>query len=186
MNRWLIGCFILFFSSSLFAKGDRGEQFYIGVGAYQLNASGEVDDIQLDDSDSSAAVFVGYKLSYFFAVEVGYYDLGSYSDTKYLPAPYNITVDVDYEVDAWTLGFNLILPLKVVDLYAKLGTAAVNKESSVSNDIFLDNDNSLETYVGLGGNLNITSHIDVYAEYSRYFADEVDIDTVGAGVRLLF
>jgi hypothetical protein len=172
--------------SATHALADDG-QVYIGIGAYQASVDGKVngnaEQYRLDDSDNTLGVLLGYKLSAFFAVELGYYDLGHYRQQTTAPNGFT-QVDLDYDVSAFSLGVNAILPLKIIDLYAKLGSTAVNKEVSVSST-FLDNDNSLETYVGVGGNINIGHHVEIFAEYSRFFAAE-DVDVVGAGLRILF
>lgn len=182
MYKFILIFFISFLSFPAFSEG---EQAFFSVAGYQLRTDGNVDGNNLDDSRTSPAIFLGYKFSHFLSVDVGYYDMGRFTDTATVAAQ---EVDLNYDVTAVAMGINAILPLKVIDLYAKLGSAAVRKKSSVdgpSGEIFLDNDNSMETYVGFGGNINLGDHIEVYAEYTRFFAD-INIDAAGLGVRLLF
>lgn len=187
----------LFFFTVLFlftghASAEDEAQLYLAAGVYQASVDGKVggnvEQYRLDDSDNALGVFLGYKLSPFFAVELGYYDLGHYRQQRTAANGFT-PVDVDYDVSAFSLGVNAILPLKIIDLYAKLGSTAVNKEISGTlangSSTFLDNDNSLETYIGFGGNINLGHHVEIFVEYNRFFAD-VDVDTVGTGLRILF
>jgi len=160
---------ILFSLASSFVAADN-EQLYIGVGAYEANIDGDFDG--LDDDDTTAAAFLGYKFSKMFAIEAGYYDLGDYSGRN-----------VDVEVDAFSLAGALILPLAIFDIYAKAGIAYINVD--VDAGARSDDDSDSEAFAGVGANINLGRHIDLYAEY-LYFDTDIDVDTLGLGVRFLF
>jgi len=150
--------------------------FYIGAGAYVSNVDDDIENIDIDEDDVVPAVFVGYKPFSFLAFEGGYYDLGDYSDTI------NGT-RVSAEMDAFTLGANAILPLTFMDLYGKIGAAYVDADLQAGN--YEDDGSSTEIYYGVGGNINITQFVDIYIEYILFDTD-VEVDMLGAGVRLEF
>ena len=164
---------ILFVLASSFAIAD-GEQLYIGIGAYETSIDGDFDNIDIDDDDTTAAAFLGYKFSKMFAIEAGYYDLGDHSGNN-----------IDAEVDAFSLAGALILPLAIFDIYAKAGIAYINIDWKNKINNRSDDDSDSEAFAGVGANINLGRHIDLYAEY-LYFDTDIDVDTLGLGVRLLF
>ena len=150
------------FHSSAIADG-----FYLGVGAYQTEASLS----SFDDEDETLGFLVGYHLIdsniFLLSAELGSYDLGDYSGDGN-----------DIDADAISLSLNAGLPVgPFIELYGKLGVADV----SVSvNDKDFDGS---ENFLGVGVALDIFDTIDIYLEYLE-FDTEVDSEMVGAGIKL--
>lgn len=140
---------------------------YFGGGIYVSEA--ETDD--LHEADETTGFQVGYTLVdsnfFMFAVEIGAYDLGDYSDDG-----------IDVEAEALGLGVVATLPLgPFIELYGKIGSAEVEVEI---NDESFD---GTEAYYGAGIAFDIVDTIDIYLEYLE-FDTEVDSRSVGVGIRL--
>jgi len=134
---------------------------YLGGG---LNVASLEADLE-DDSDTVLSAFVGWKPINFFAVEVGYYELGSYDDV---------------DIDMFTVAGVGILPLAILDIYGKVGLADVSISGA-------DVDEDSDPFFAVGANINITSLIDLYLEVQRISVSEgADVDLLGAGVRFVF
>ena len=137
---------------------------YVGGGIYSAN----VNEGQLDDSDTVPAFFFGWKPIDFLAVEAGYYKLGDFSSNL-----------VSMEANAYTVAAVGSIPLWVIDFYGKIGLAAVDY------DINNLGDTKTDPFFGVGGAINLGDSIDIYAEFIR-FETEVDIDIIGVGIRYQF
>jgi hypothetical protein len=168
----------LFMSSSLFAFNATADM-YIGGGVYASNVDQSIRGNSLDDDDTVPALFVGWKPVSFLAVEAGYYDLGEYSVTV---SDGNAKITGD--ADAFTVGVVGILPIWIVDVYAKAGFAYVDYELSALQQ-FTDDGSSTDAYGGVGVNINLGGAVDIYAEY-LVFDSEIEVDMLGLGVRLQF
>ncbi|MBC2604761.1 outer membrane beta-barrel protein [Pelagicoccus albus] len=157
--------------------------FYVAGGVYSASVEESFDavsDLDLDDNDTVPALFFGVSFMDHFAVEAGYYDLGSYSS------------QLDNEVitaDSEALAVNVVGSFKVVklfDLYGKFGLAHVTSDLEFNSDtIEAFDDSSTDPYYGVGANLNVGQNIDIYAEYVR-FASDLEVDLGGVGIRFHF
>jgi opacity protein-like surface antigen len=159
---------ILIFSAAANADG-----FYIGAGVYETSVSFDA----LDDDDYTPAAFVGYQFLdtnfLMLSGELGYYDLGDYSDDA-----------LSVESSAFTLAGVAYLPIgPFFEVYAKAGIAAVRVD--VETPGAKDNFDDEEAFGGVGFSFDILDTIDLYAEYLK-FDTEVDSEMLGIGVRLDF
>lgn len=160
----LILCGLLVLGGPTIASADG---LYFGGGIYVSQA--ETDD--LHEADETMGFQVGYTLIdsnfFMFAVELGAYDLGDYSDDG-----------IDVEAEALGIGAVATLPLgPFIELYGKIGTAEVEVE--VNNESF----DGTEGYYGAGIAFDILDTVDIYLEYLA-FDTEVDSSSVGVGIRL--
>ena len=150
----------------------QADDWYIGAGMYR--ASAEVG--ALDESDTVPAFFVGYNFYdgtlLMLSVEGGYYDLGKVSSGGN-----------SAEASAFTAAGVVSVPFtSFFEFYGKAGVAQVDVK--VTGDQNID-DNSTESFAGVGFGLDILDTVDIYAEYLS-FDTALNSDVVGVGVRLDF
>ena len=141
---------------------------YIGAGAYRSEAQFD----NLDDSDTTTAVFVGYTFIdtiVLLSAELGKYDLGSYRDG-------GDEIDADAVTLAAVVGLG-IGPF--IELYAKTGIAST--DISI-NGLSEDGD---ESFSGVGISFDLLDTLDFYGEYIDFDTD-IDSNMVGVGIRLTF
>lgn len=152
------------FSASSFAD------LYVGGGLYQAMIDDSYGGASVDGDKTTIGVMAGYKPNEYFAVELGHYDLGSYGASDN-----NLGMEVSASGPA--LGIAAILPMSLFDVYAKAGFMFITWTGG--------EDETTEPYYGLGTNINVGKHLDVYVEYMQVAAD-FEADMVGAGIRINF
>ncbi len=145
------------------------EGFYFGGGIYQSEAEYEA----LDETDTTPAAFLGYNFIdsniFMFSAELGYYDLGDYSDG-----------DLNVDADAFTLAAVGTLPVgPFIELFAKVGAAQISGDAN-GKDI-----DGSETFYGAGIGFDFFDTIDIYVEYLE-FDTEIDSRMIGAGIKFDF
>ena len=129
-------------------------------------------------------LFVGYGIMRFFAVEVGYTDLGSPSESFG-----NANFDLDMQLGAvWAIG---ILPATPkLSLYGRLGYSAWDAEfmSSVPPDEpTTGKADGNDLAFGFGISYNITRRLGVQLEWENYEVESANEVTFGSfGVRWTF
>ncbi len=163
------------------AVAETGEGFYVGGGVYNVSVDDSVSFADLDDSDTAAAVFVGYRPIELLGIEVGYFDLGDMSDQTLLGK-------TEFDGQALTLAGVLTFDIGPFGLYGKAGVAYLDTDASLTLNngykIKVD-DSSTEPFGAVGVSLDIWDTLYIYTEYQRIEAD-VDVDMVGVGVRFDF
>jgi hypothetical protein len=167
MNKHIIALTTALLSSFLAITASA--DIYLGAGIYYSS----IDEDGLDESDATPAIYLGWKPIDLIAIELGYYDLGSYEN------------DIqEFEADAITLAAMLTLPTGPINTYAKLGFADASSETSTV--LGKAKNDGTENFVAIGSNLNITSLVDIYIELQNFAIDESDLFMLGAGARLNF
>jgi hypothetical protein len=147
--------------------------FYIGAGIY----SPEAEYSSVSDSDTTPALFLGYQFIdtsiFMFSAEVGYYDLGSYSNGN-----------SKIEADALTLAAVGYLPIgPFFEVYAKAGVSQSNVDYSIAS--ITDDIGGTDGFGGIGMSIDILDTVDIYAEY-LIFDTAVESESVGVGIRFDF
>lgn len=164
-------------SAGAFAAAPPGPYLGAGVGAYTL----DVEDT-FDDSAAMVRGFGGLRLGPYWAVEADYQKLTETEDRI-------AGVDVELDVDAWTLSVRPILPLgEVVDLYGRAGWTWYDAKVTASTpgfDFSLDDSGSEFTWGG-GVDFHLGTMLTLRADWSRIEIDDTDLDIVSAGVLLRF
>jgi OmpA-OmpF porin, OOP family len=162
-------------------------------------------DSELDDSDSSWSLFVGYRILPYLAVEGGYVDLGTagYKASGQVEDEFGI-YDTAITGDISSSGFALsglgILPIgESFEAYARLGvyfgdadidlTVAAEGESLTANE----KEGETEFLWGIGGAYNFSDAWAVRLEYSQFMdigdeelSGEYDVDRWSLGVTWTF
>lgn len=138
---------------------------YIGAGAYSTSV--DVAAPITDDSDVAPALFFGWRPIELVGVEIGYYDLGSYSGT---------------DASAFTLAGLVSMEIGPVGVYAKGGLAQTTIESATFDD------ESADPFGGIGATVDLMDKLYVYGEFLRFTHDDagVDVDVLGVGLRYAF
>lgn len=162
---YLVGALALV---SLFVQAPARADIYLGAGVYKSEAQAK----NLDDDDTTTGFQLGYVLVdsvVILSAELGYYDLGSYSDGG-----------VKADAEAITLGAVASLALgPFFELYGKAGIASADVEVDDKNE------DGEEVYLGAGFAVDVLDTLDIYVEYLE-FDTEVDSNLLGAGIRLQF
>lgn len=160
-----------------------GKGWMIGGGAYYGDLDDwddfdfdniEFEDLHFGGSSFAYNVQVGYRFNKWLSLDATYTDLGSY-DT-------NLEVNGarrEFDVDAFTFGGMLSVPLWILDLYARGGVADWKFDGPLVDD------SGTDPYYGLGLAVNLGGSLDLYAEWVQFdFSSR--LDTLGLGVRWTF
>ncbi len=180
---------------------------FVGQSSFDVPEMDSGFDFNVDDSDTAFKLIGGYQFSEYFAVELGYVDLGefsfNYDDSVTEPEyQYSMSMKVSGAVDGLTLAVVGILPLnEQVNLYAKVGMFSWEGEVSGSgqyqySDIYgtndsdyfseepvTDDDNS--AFYGLGLSYQL-SQLSLHAEYEMYDLDGDDVSLLSIGATYHF
>ena len=167
------------------------------------------DGVQSADSDDSAfgyKLFGGYSLQENIAVELSYINMGEVGANSYASGTFYDLVDNSLdgdlyanaraEVDAFTLGINLGLPISSFatltakgGLYSADTKLAINAGGSISPEQHSRSvdENSTGLHYGFGFNFRIDDHFSVRGEWERLDnieanGGENDVDLHSAGV----
>lgn len=160
--------------------------FFIGgtvgqsdIGAYEFSPGETI--VRNDDSDTAYNVFVGWQFNDYFAVAVGYADLGALNAAGSFDGGeggYSYTDKIEAKAfDASILG---ILPLgkamggqgflSRVSLFAQLGFAQVDQDILYveNGDPWNGSDDGTNFIYGVGINVDVTDHFGVHARWFDY------------------
>jgi hypothetical protein len=157
----------LFTASTAMAKDDG---FYLGasVGAVSIKDKvSDIGDITFDESDFAFKIFGGYQFNGLFALEGGYVDFGSPSDS-------------DIKVEAYGLdAFGVVgIPIGPIRGFAKAGGIYWDAKASAFG--FSGSDDGFDLAAGVGLELELFG-LGVRGEIEYFdFADDVWMYTVGA------
>ena len=167
-----------------FASAD-GVGLMLGGGAYYTQVDDDVDlDYEtiednvkafFDDKSGGYNLAIGWRFNKWIALDAGYWDLGSFNSDRFEDGD-----KAKIEVDTFSLGGIVSVPLWILDLYARGGAAFWDADSrNYSED-------GTDPYYGVGVALNVGGSLDFYLEILRFDLDDTDIDTAGLGVRWTF
>lgn len=140
-----------------------------------------------DTEDTAWKLGGGLQLSPNWGVELQYTDLGSVEGD--VPTGLGI-FEADLDTQGW--GGNLVgtLPFERFHLFGKLGYHRLETEVTVTGLGVSASDSEDEWVVsyGFGAGYELTSNLDIVAEYEMYsdVADEYDVDMLSAGLRYSF
>lgn len=188
--------------------------FYLGLGAGESSFDldgGELDVVVLDalfsqgmvvtsgsssfeDSDTTLALFAGYRFNPYIGVEAGYIDLGAaeYRSTGTVNPPGPVfsapsAVNVDVESTGFTLAALGSFPVgSVVDLHGRIGFFFAQTDLSVAVRVASASGSDTETldsigaFFGVGAGFNFGEHWTVSVDWTRYdnVGDEDEDDDV--------
>jgi len=145
-------------SSSDLARGLQSSGFAVGATTTR-------------DRDNAFKILGGYDFNRYFAAEVNYYDLGTYTFVSNLSP----TRNVGGESELTGLGIDLVATVPLSDNLSGLLRAGLTrariKESfanAVGTGFAYDKDASHETKVGIGLEYEINNNLSIRAEWEKY------------------
>jgi opacity protein-like surface antigen len=172
---------MLFIAATLALAGATTAQaadngFYLGAGVSQAKLdnvgqdfdTGDLDEFEIDET--AFKIIAGFRPLDKLAVEFNYMDLGSASED---------VGGVQFEADAKAYGAYVVglLPIALIDLYAKAGLVHWETEAS-AGDIFDIDDDGTEFAYGAGAQVRLGS-LAARLEYEQFDVENTD------GVELL-
>ena len=165
--------------------------WYIGAGAGVGNLNRSGSDLtgfpngQLDDTDTTYTVRGGFRFSPYWAVELGYYDLGTYAFSGRL---LGATSDVTGSFKAKSVGLSLvgILPIDRLDIYGRIGYARSELKANASANFTPVNvkDKESEATYAVGARYNFGPNWGLFAEWVKN--DKIRVDSYLFGVDFRF
>jgi len=166
--------------------------FYIGAGIGQGSLNRNAAELsglfnaELDDTDTTYTVRAGWRVNPYFAVELGYYDLGRY-DFRGTALPGG-AVYVNGSARAQSVGLSLvgILPINNFDLYGRIGYARsqLKFNGNAFDQTTGREDKQNEATYGVGGRWNATRNWSLFAEWMKN--DKIRVDSYLGGVDYRF
>jgi OOP family OmpA-OmpF porin len=166
--------------------------WYIGAGFGQghLGVNGTdltgLNNAQVDKTDNTYTVRAGWRPSPYWAIELGYYDLGRY---EFHGTAVGSTVDINGRADAKSTGLSLvgIMPIDQFDLYGRIGYARselkLNASANLVTTTFNSKDHQNEATYGVGGRWNFMPNWGVFLEWMKNDKIKVDSYLIGVDVR---
>lgn len=157
--------------------------WYAGLGIGQSNYT----DVQGINSANRRAeawkVYAGYQFNKYIGVEGGYVNLNDLSGR-------NGAVATEIQTDAWALSAVLSYPVtEKISVMGKVGTAFVQDTRDTKNGAALTvrtEEDGYDPVYGLGVSYALFDNMDLRAEWDRYDRDNMNIDLVSAGFRVMF
>jgi OOP family OmpA-OmpF porin len=165
--------------------------WYFGFGAGQghLGVSGEdltgLNNASVGNTETTYTIRTGYRFAPYWALELGYYDLGKYDFHGSSGA-----LNIDGEAKAKSVGLSLvgILPMNQFDLYGRIGYARselkVNASSALTPTPVNAKDKQNEATYGVGGHWWWGPNGGVFVEWMKN--DKIDIDSYLIGLDFRF
>jgi OOP family OmpA-OmpF porin len=159
-----------------------------GIGRGNLNMSGTeltgLNNAQIDDSDTTYTLRTGFRFNPYFALELGYYDLGQYTFSGR-----SGTVNVTGSAKAKSYGLSAvgILPLaEQFELYGRVGIASSELKANANATLVTANatDRQSEATYGVGARWFVNRNWGVFAEWMKN--DKIKVDSYMAGVDFRF
>ena len=159
-----------------------------GAGVGNLSKSGQdisgLSNVQIDDTDTTYTVRLGYRLNNYFAIEGGYYDLGTYAFSNN-----GGTTAISGSAKAKSFGLSAvgIAPLSnVFELYARLGIEQSEIKANANTALLTASESDKQTGAtyGIGGRYLFTKQFGVFAEWMKN--DKIEVDSYLIGVDFRF
>lgn len=165
-------------AEGFYVAGDIGEskiQFDIG------------DDYSLSKTDTTYSLGIGFDINKFFAVEVGFRDLGTLKEDG---DDYDFSWSTKLDTTAIQASVVGKLPVSdVFDIYGRLGFAKLDMDYKYSEDNGYresSSESENKAFFGVGASYSITPEFAIRAEYNQYAKiDDLKLSalTVGATYR---
>lgn len=163
------------------ANADPG--LFIGASVGSSHLEDDFTNINID-TDATAYRFVGgFQLNDYLGLEAGYHNFGDFSETIDL-GPISTRTDVD--VDGWTLGGTLGLPLnEQLSLYGRAGVFFWDADVEVDG-FSVDVPEDENPYYGGGAKVDVTPNLSLLGDWTRYELDNIDSDVISIGFQYRF
>jgi hypothetical protein len=178
------------------------QQWYFGIGAGRASLGGgttlettstigpatfySFSPTQFGGHDTALTARYGWRFHRNMALELGYYDFGKYPFEIPVADPGVRTIRGSAKARSYGLSFVGILPIDRADLYARIGYARTQVDSSADsgNTSSRGRIRENEAYGAVGARWNFNSTVGVFAEYQKH--DKLDINGYFAGLDYRF
>jgi len=154
-----------------------------GFGSGHFGVSGTdltgLSNAQVDDKDTTYTVRTGFRFHENMALELGYYDFGSYA----FHGTGAGQVDGEARAKSFGISFVGLVPLGAAELYGRIGFARSELKVNASTDLigapFNAKDKQNEATYGIGARWNFGRNLGVFAEWMKNDKIEVDAYVIG-------
>jgi len=170
----------------LFAAVPASAGPYFGASLGQ--ASADLGDMgpntTVDDSDTEWKVYGGWRLFKFVALEAGFSDKGEVSAASTVD-----TSSVAMSADGITVAALGVLPVGQFDIFAKMGYLYWDADLAINDPFFGPmslSDDGEDAILGAGVVWNYTGPGAARIEYEKAEIDDLDVDTISAGLTFMF
>jgi OOP family OmpA-OmpF porin len=167
------------------------QPWYLGVGAGHGHIKRSGADLtgltgaELDNTDTTYTVRGGYRFLPYAAVEAGYYHLGRYDFTGFVPGAGQ---GVNGSAKAESIGLSLvgIWPISNFDLYGRIGVAHSKISFNANGPINTSNINDRQTEATYGAGVRWTFYPNwaLFAEWMKN--DRIRVDNYLGGIDFRF
>ncbi|PCK05585.1 MAG: hypothetical protein COA42_18135 [Alteromonadaceae bacterium] len=184
-------------AATLFALASSANAgFYLGAKVGSVDVDIDVDPNIDADSDIGYNLNVGYQFTKYFGIEAAYVDLGEHDYNQAITSSFSVEGNV--AVRGMDVSAIATLPLsEQFSLYGRVGyylwEADINFRtigsipglSSLSSST---NDDGGDISFGVGASYAVSEKVDLQLGFTRYAADDIDIDAdlIGLGVKFSF
>jgi OOP family OmpA-OmpF porin len=165
------------------------QNWYIGagLGVGSLDRSGQeltgLNNAQIDDTDTTYTVRGGYRFNPYLAVELGYYDLGTYAFSGTIGS-----TQITGSAKAKSYGLSVvgILPIEQFDVYGRLGWEESEIKANANTPLLTasESDRQSGATYGIGGRWNMNKSVGFFVEWMKN--DKIKVDSYLAGVDFRF
>jgi len=159
-----------------------------GIGRGNLNMSGTeltgLNNAQIDDSDTTYTLRTGLRFNPYFALELGYYDLGQYT---FSGTAGSVPIHGSAKAKSYGLSAVGILPVaEQLELYGRVGIASSELKANANATLVTANssDRQSEATYGVGARWNVARNWGVFAEWMKN--DKIKVDSYMGGVDFRF
>lgn len=161
-----------FFGSTLGASA----QFYLGASATSTASDFETAAESFESDEMGWKAYAGYNFLDFLGAEVGYRDLGTFTEGST-----NASIDLDLKVLDGSV--RVFVPVSILHFFAKAGYANIAWDGSISIDDEVENfdEDDWELFYGVGVEVNLGDKWAIRAEWEKFDATD-NLDTLSAGV----
>lgn len=165
---------VLIGAAAFGAQAAEDTGLYVGAGAGQSF----VDEGVYDDEDTAFSVFGGYQFNRYFAIEASYNDFG-----KLEPEGAGQAVEAD------SVALTVVGTVPFTDKfsgYAKAGLHSWDLDTPIAGLIGTSDDSGTDPTYGVGLQYRFTDSVALRGEYSRFEAEDLDVDLAQLQVRFDF
>ncbi|MEM1262829.1 MAG: outer membrane beta-barrel protein [Pseudomonadota bacterium] len=176
---------------ALVASSAFADSFYIGGSAGSVALDIDNTDITIDSDDTGWSVHAGIPLGDMFAIEIGYTDLGRYSELFVLPP---IATNFDAEIAGVDAFGVLKLPVGPLNLYGKAGvifweaeTEALLEDTFNVPQRFRRDEDGTDLALGIGAEVDIGDNLAVRGEFEWFDVEDTDrVSFISLGISYRF
>ncbi len=156
--------------------------FYLGGDIGEVSVEEFFDEFEFDSSTEAWRLYGGYRISDYLGVEAGYVNFGTLDERVDIGASF---VPISADAEGYTIGATIGWPVtERLSLTGRGGFLFWDSENLVDDVRFDESDENF--FYGAGLKLDLTRNISLTGDWTRYELDEVNAETVSAGIQFRF